>query len=129
MNEIIRQLEEWRDSGAMRSKLDVLDRGSKFPYASMNKALAEGTFFRSSVEGILFMDVQARDEFERLYDERKILTYNRLAIKLGDKGVTQHSVNMAVTKKRVLRFDMGKAAILYVINSEEGVSDERRGQE
>jgi hypothetical protein len=112
---IIEKLSKWADEGIMVAKSSVIATvGEKNPYAYINKSIAGGSLFRTSVEGILFTSKKERDEFEALYSSNDVMTLNRLAIKYND-SITYYMAEKLAKDGFVCRFDkLGSSSVLYI---------------
>jgi hypothetical protein len=124
MSKITDRLNAWYDEGVIVSKMDFAKRieGSKSPYAEVNRMLHSGRMFRTSVEGIMFTNIDERNKFECLLRAGRILTYNALAMRY-DEGLTYYGAKKMVASGQFECFDkLGKSALLFVPAGVEKVS-------
>lgn len=104
---IIRNLQEWIDSGALvlRSK-----QGTRSDVA---KRVRCGELFPTSYAGVMFTSKEARDVFETYVDNNRVLDKNKVAVR---KGIyTEYALNHACESGDLIKIDaFSNTLSLYV---------------
>lgn len=107
-NEIAFLLRQFIAEGKMVSKASM-----GIPYSAINKMIAEEKLFPSSYSSIVFTNEAARDRFEGLVAQKRIL--DGVAMRVSKKLLTLYSINIACANGDMLRFpDLGNSAVLYI---------------
>lgn len=98
----------WIKEGKLMSK-----KSTGLSYAGINKAIAKGDFLPTSYESIVATDKEARDKFETLVNQKRILDGN--AVKVNKGLMTLYAINIACANGDMLRFsDFGHSIPLYI---------------
>lgn len=107
-NEIAFLLRQMIASGKLMSK-----SSTGLSYSVINKKISQKELFPTSFQSIVCTDEAARDKFEALVAQKRIL--DGAGVKLTKKILTLYAINIACANGEMLRFaDLGNSAVLYI---------------
>lgn len=95
------------EDGRLKSK-----KGTGLSYPAINKAIAEGRLFQTSFASVVCTDGTARDKFEDLVGQGRIIDGTGMKVR---GYLTLYAQTKAAADGKVLRFpDLGNASVLYI---------------
>jgi hypothetical protein len=107
-NEIAFLLRQLIAAGRVSSKA-----GLGKDYTAINRMVARGELFQTSYRSVVCRDAEARDRFEQLVRQGRVLDGTAVRVQKG--YLTLYAVNMACASGEMLRFpDLGHGSVLYI---------------
>jgi hypothetical protein len=107
--EILKLLWSYVDKGVMLRK-----GGIDGTYNRVQKDVREGKLYTCSVQGVIFTDIDARDTFEGLYNDNRIMPFCRLAAKRYDAR-SYKDARILASKGEISLFECGSLPVLYIV--------------